>query len=327
MNEVESVRLGIIGTGGISQLHVKQLKEIKSARIIAVTDPNPDNRRRLIDKFNLEQISEFDHHQDMLETVLMDAVLICSPHTLHYQQVVDSIHHGCHVLIEKPMACSLEEAEQLIDLAKKANKILQVSYQRHFEPAFLYIREAISSGKIGKLTSITASLYQDWKHLTTGTWRQNPSLSGGGMLMDSGSHIVDVLLWTTGLKPLEVESKLEQHHTAVEQDSFTTIRFENNVVAGLNIVGNAPCWHETYVFCGENGAIFYDNGKIVLRPLGKEAIVPELHPQTTNSDKSFIDAILGVHEVKVRGEFAKEVVALTERIYKAAGYQPITSIK
>jgi predicted dehydrogenase len=327
VEEVESVRVGIIGTGGISHLHVQQLREIKNAQIVAVADPSQENRRQLIEKFNLEQIVEFNHHQDMLETIPMDAVIICSPHTLHYQQVVDSIHHGCHVLIEKPMACSLEEAEQLIDLAKKANKVLQVSYQRHFEPAFLYIREAISSGKIGKLTSITASLYQDWKHLTTGTWRQNPSLSGGGMLMDSGSHIVDVLLWTTGLKQLEVESNIEQHQTPVEQDSFTTIRFENNVVAGLNIVGNAPCWHETYVFCGENGAIFYDNGKIVLRPLGKEAIVPELPPQTTNSDKSFIDAILGVHEVKVRGEFAKEVVALTERIYKAAGYQHITSVK
>lgn len=323
---MESVRLGIIGTGGISHVHVQQLREINNAQIVAVADPNQEHRQHLIETFNLEQIAEFNHHLVMLETIPLDAVLICSPHTLHYQQVVDSIQHGCHVLIEKPMACSLEEAEKLIDMAKKENKVLQVSYQRHFEPAFLYIRQAISSGKIGNLTSITASLYQDWKYLTTGTWRQNPSLSGGGMLMDSGSHIVDVLLWTTGLKPLEVESKIEQHQTSVEQDSFTTIRFENNVVAGLNIVGNAPCWHETYVFCGESGAIFYDNGKIVHRPLGKEAIAPELPPQTTNSDKSFIDAILGVHDVKVPGEFAKEVVFLTERIYKAAGYQPITPL-
>ncbi|MDQ0971618.1 putative dehydrogenase [Neobacillus niacini] len=324
---MESVRVGIIGTGGISNVHVKQLMEINTAQIVAVADPSLENRKQLIGKFNLEQIVEFNDHQDMLETIPMDAVLICSPHTLHYQQVVDSIHHGCHVLIEKPMACSLDEAEQLIELAKKAKRVLQVSYQRHFEPSFLYIREALSNGTIGKLTSVTASLYQDWKHLTTGTWRQNPSLSGGGMLMDSGSHIVDVLLWTTGLKPLEVECKLEKHLTHVELDSFTTIRFENNVVAGLNIVGNAPCWHETYVFCGENGAIFYDNGKIVLRRLGNEAIIPELPPQTNNSDKSFIDAILGSTEVKVPGEFAKEVVALTEQIYRAAGYQAVTSEK
>ncbi|KKI90394.1 oxidoreductase [Bacillus sp. SA1-12] len=320
------IRLGIIGTGGISHLHVKQLGDIENADIVAVSDPNEKNRKTLIEKFNLKEVSEFDHHQDMLEVVPMDAVLICSPHTLHYQHVVDSINHDCHVLIEKPMACSLKEAEELIELASKANKLLQVSYQRHFEPAFLYIREAIANGKIGKLTSITASLYQDWKHLTKGTWRQIPSLSGGGMLMDSGSHIVDVLLWTTSLKALEVESKMELHQTPVEQDSFTAIRFENNVVAGLNIIGNAPCWHETYVFCGEDGAIFYDNGKITLKLLGQDAIEPELPQQTTNSDKSFIEAILGNQEVMVPGEFAKEVVTLTERIYQAAGYQPITTV-
>ncbi|UAL50581.1 MULTISPECIES: Gfo/Idh/MocA family protein [Metabacillus] len=324
---MESVKIGIVGTGGISHIHGKQLGELKNARIVAIADPNIGNRDTFIKSFNLDSIAQFDDHLDMLENIPMDAVLICSPHTLHYKQAMDAINHNCHVLIEKPMACSLEEAEHLIEIAKKANRVLQVSYQRHFEPAFLYIREAISSGTIGNLTSVTASLYQDWKHLTTGTWRQYPSLSGGGMLMDSGSHIVDVLLWTTGLKPIEVESKIEQHHTPVEQDSFTSIRFENNVVAGLNIVGNAPCWHETYVFCGENGAIFFDNGKIVLRLNGKEPVIPELPQQTTNSDKSFIDAILGHHNVMVPGDFAKEVVKLTERIYQSAGYKSITSIQ
>lgn len=74
--------------------------------------------------------------------------------------------------------------------------------------------------------------------------------------MDSGSHIIDVLLWTTGLSPLEVTTQMQQHDTPVELDSFTSIRFENDVIAGLNIVGYAPCWHETYVFCGDNGGIF-----------------------------------------------------------------------
>jgi predicted dehydrogenase len=322
---MEKVKIGIVGTGGISHLHVKQLEELENATIVAVADPNSQNREVLIKKFNLENIVQFDDHLAMLENIPIDAVVICSPHTLHFRQAVDAINNNCHVLIEKPMACSLEEAEHLIDIAKKADRVLQVSYQRHFEPAFLYIRDAISSGTIGKLTSVTASLYQEWKRITCGTWRQNPSLSGGGMLMDSGSHIIDVLLWTTGLKPIEVESKLEQHHTHVEQDSFTAIRFENNVVAGLNIVGNAPCWHETYVFCGENGGIFYDNGKIVLRLNGKEPSNPELPKQTTNSDKSFIDAILGHHDVMVPGDFAKEVVKLTERIYQAAGYKFFTT--
>lgn len=220
------------------------------------------------------------------------------------------------------MTCSSNEAKQLIETAEQSGKVLQVSYQRHFQPEFIYIRDAIAGGEIGKITSITASLYQQWWQGTSDSWRMDPKLSGGGFLMDSGSHIIDVLLWTTGLTPVEVKSQLSQQGAPVEIDTFTSIRFEEGAVAGLNLVGYSPSWHETYVFCGEDGAIFYDNDKIVLHRLGEAPIVPELPKQTTNQDKSFINAILGRHEVKVPGEFALKVVKLSEMVYEAAGYKP-----
>ncbi|MBS4202704.1 Gfo/Idh/MocA family protein [Lederbergia citrea] len=322
---MNKVRVGMIGTGGISHWHARQLKELDDVEICAISDPSPQNRENIISEYQLEGIRQFTDHKEMLESVDLDAVVICSPHTLHFQQAMDVLNSGCHVLIEKPMACSKDEAEQMIERAEKLGKVLQVSYQRHLQPEFLFIRDAIASGEIGKLTSVTASLYQEWGQGTAGTWRQIPSLSGGGMLMDSGSHIIDVLLWTTGLTPVEVTTQMQKHNSPVELDSFTSIRFENGVVAGLNIVGYAPCWHETYVFCGENGGIFYDNGKITIRRLGEEPITPQLPKQTTNQDKSFIDAILGKHEVKIPGQFAKEVVKLTEMIYQAAGYSPLES--
>ncbi|SDO43034.1 Predicted dehydrogenase [Paenibacillus sp. yr247] len=319
---MSTIRVGMIGTGGISQWHARQLLELKEVEIKAITDTSSENREKFATKFSLTGVKQFSEYQAMLEQVELDAVVICSPHTLHFQQATDVLNKGLHVLIEKPMTCSSEEAEQLIATAEKAGKVLQVSYQRHFQPEFLFIRDAIANGEIGKLTSITASLYQEWKQGTTGLWRQVPELSGGGMLMDSGSHIIDVLLWTTGLTPVEVKPSLHLQGAPVEIDSFTSIRFAEGAVAGLNVVGYAPCWHETYVFCGEEGGIFYDNGKITIRRLGEEPVVPELPKQTTNQDKSFIDAILGRHEVKVPGSFALKVVKFTEMIYQAAGYKP-----
>ncbi|MCY9664292.1 Gfo/Idh/MocA family oxidoreductase [Paenibacillus alginolyticus] len=319
---MSTIRVGMIGTGGISQWHARQLLELKEVEIKAITDTSSENREKFAAKFSLTGVKQFSEYQDMLDQVELDAVVICSPHTLHFQQATDVLNKGLHVLIEKPMTCSSEEAEQLITTAEKAGKVLQVSYQRHFQPEFLFIRDAIANGEIGKLTSITASLYQEWKQGTTGLWRQVPELSGGGMLMDSGSHIIDVLLWTTGLTPVEVKPSLHLQGAPVEIDSFTSIRFAEGAVAGLNVVGYAPCWHETYVFCGEEGGIFYDNGKITIRRLHEEPVVPELPKQTTNQDKSFIDAILGRHEVKVPGSFALKVVKFTEMIYQAAGYKP-----
>ncbi|MCQ6559300.1 Gfo/Idh/MocA family protein [Paenibacillus mendelii] len=322
---MSKIRVGMIGTGGISQWHARQLLELPEVVITAIADTSVETRNSFAEKFSLKDVKQFSDYTDMLDQVELDAVVICSPHTLHFQQATDVLEKGLHVLIEKPMTCSSAEAELLIRTAERVGKIVQVSYQRHFQPEFIYIRDAIAKGEIGKLTSITASLYQEWKQGTPGTWRQNPSLSGGGFLMDSGSHIIDVLLWTTGLTPVEVKPQLHMHGSPVEIDTFTSIRFAEGAVAGLNLVGYAPCWHETYVFCGEDGAIFYDNGKITLRRLGQEAIVPELPKSTTNQDKSFIDAILGRHEVLVSGEFAYKVVKFSEMVYQAAGYVPVAA--
>jgi predicted dehydrogenase len=319
---MSKVRVGMIGTGGIAGWHARQLLELPEAQIAALADISAANRSAFADKYGLRDVAHFDRYEDMLEQAELDAVVICSPHTLHFRQAFDALDKGLHVLIEKPMTCSSAEAEALIRKADEAGKVLQVSYQRHFQPQFLYIKDTIASGGIGRLTSVTASLYQDWRQLASGTWRQDPALSGGGFLMDSGSHIIDVLLWTTGLTPVDVKPQLQKHGAPVELDTFTSIRFAEGVLAGLNLVGYAPCWHETFVFCGEDGAIFYDNGKISLRRHKQEPIVPELPEPTTNQDKSFVDAILGRHEVLVPGEFALKVVKLSEMIYQAAGYSP-----
>ncbi|WP_299088772.1 Gfo/Idh/MocA family oxidoreductase [uncultured Metabacillus sp.] len=326
---MSKIRVGFIGTGGIAHLHAGQLLELEEVEIKAITDVNVQARERFVTKFGLQDIQQFSEYRDMLEDATLDAVVICSPHTLHFQQATDVLNEGLHVLIEKPMTCSSTEAKQLIETAEQSGKVMQVSYQRHFQPEFIYIRDVIAKGEIGKLTSITASLYQQWwrGQGQNISWRQVPNLSGGGFLMDSGSHIIDVLLWTTGLTPIEVYSQLSNQGAPVEIDTFTSIRFEEGVVAGLNLIGRAPTWHETYVFCGENGGIFYDNGKITLHRSGHEPIVPELPEQTTNQDKSFIDAILGRHEVKVPGEFALKVVKFSEMVYEAAGYNPYTTMK
>ncbi|GGH79290.1 putative dehydrogenase [Pullulanibacillus pueri] len=325
---MNTIKVGFIGTGGMAQVHAGQLMALEEAEIVAIADVSEEARERFISKFGLLKAEEFSEYEEMLEKVALDAVVICSPHTLHFQQATDVLNKGLHVLIEKPMTCSSEEAEQLIATAKASGKVMQVSYQRHFQPEFIYIREAIASGLIGKVTSITASLYQQWwrgeKRTKTFSWRQQPELSGGGFLMDSGSHIIDVLLWTSGLTPVEVKPQLSQQGAPVEIDTFTSIRFAEGAVAGLNLVGYAPIWHETYAFCGEDGGIFFENDKITVYRAGQEPITPELPKPTTNQDKSFIDAILGRHEVMVPGEFALKVVKFSEMVYEAANYSPKT---
>jgi predicted dehydrogenase len=319
------IKVGVIGTGGMSRVHGRQLKAIESVTIEAIADPSDVQRERFANEFDVELAHCFSDYQLMLQETELDAVVICSPHTLHFQQAKDAMLLGLHVLLEKPMVCSTEQCKELIQLANDQNVILQVSYQRHFQPDFIYIRDCVQSGVLGKLTSVNASLYQDWHTLTEKTWRQNPALSGGGMLMDSGSHIIDVLLWVTGQEPVELYANIEKRGYPVEINSMTTLRFSEGLIASLNIIGDSPRWHETYVFCGEKGAIFYDNGKVTLHLIGDEPQSVQLPDPATNQDKSFIDAILGVSLEYVRGDYALKVIELTERIYAFAEYNPITN--
>ncbi|MBD2861215.1 Gfo/Idh/MocA family protein [Paenibacillus oceani] len=318
------IRVGIIGCGNIAHSHVLRMSRLEEVRIVALADPGAGSRAFLKEKFGLDQVQEFDSHTDMLNDTELDAVVICSPHTLHYGHIRDSLSAGKHVLVEKPMTCSSAEAERLIALSESCGKVLQVSFQRHFLPPFLYIRSAIQDGTIGKLTSVQAALYQNWKKSQEGTWRQNPALSGGGMLMDSGSHIIDVLLWTTNLTPQSVTVQLECYGSPVEVDTLTSIRYDQGVIGTMTIIGYAPLQKlkETYAFIGESGGIFYDNGVITLHRYGEDPVQPRLPEAETDPDSSFVDAILGRREVMVSGEYALKVVKFTEAIYEAAGYEP-----
>lgn len=319
------VRIGLIGTGNIAHTHAKRLENVSEAKIVALSDPSEQSREAIKKRFGWDEIAQFNTHLEMLENVDIDAVIICSPHTLHFRHASDALAAGKHVLVEKPLTCTSAAAEKLIQQASKSGKVLQVSFQRHSMPAFIYIRSAIESGMIGKLTSVNATLYQDWKDNQAGTWRQNAKLSGGGMLMDSGSHIIDVLLWTTGLTPEHVQAQLHNQGSPVEVDTLTTIRFQEGAIGCLNIIGKAPSkfFYETYSFIGETGGIFYDQGKIKVIRNGETPFEPELPAEGTDPDHSFIDAVLGRSEVSVTGEYAVKVLELTEAIYKATNYKPL----
>ncbi|WP_191561488.1 Gfo/Idh/MocA family protein [Metabacillus idriensis] len=313
---MNKIRIGFIGSGGIAHYHASHLRELENVLIAAIADPNPESRHSFIQTQDVEAL-EFDDFEEMLNHSELDGVIICSPHTLHYQHAKTALLKGCHVLLEKPMVCSVEEAEELIALSKEKKCVLQISYQRHYQPEFIHIKKLIEENQIGILTSVNASLYQDWIYLSAGTWRQKPALSGGGMLFDSGSHILDAILWITGLTPIESKSFIHQRGTEVDIDSFTTVKYTQNVMGTITIAGMSPCWHETYSFIGDKGAIFYENGQVSLVRNGEAPVNQSIEVADNNTDKSFIDAILGIKEVEVPGEFAIRVLKFTKEIYEA----------
>ncbi len=221
----------------------------------------------------------------------MDAVEIATPHTLHVEQALDAIGAQKHVLLEKPMVCKVEEAHTLLGRLEGYPRVFALAYQRHAQGPFLHMKQEIASGALGAVTYISALQCQGWKKGTAGSWRQDLALSGGGQINDSGSHLLDILLWVTGLTVAEVSAFMDNMGTPVDINSALAMRFTSGAQGTISVVGDAPTWHEDITIWCERGVFFYRNGKLEFcdaegkrKPLEKEEPAaghehrPELHP-------------------------------------------------
>jgi len=312
------VRIGFIGCGGISNGHADRLLRNPDAEIVALNDIDPGRIKAFRERHpETEGCPTFTDYRDMLDSVEMDAVEIHTPHTLHFEQAMKALERGLHVLVEKPMVCSSDHAKELISKAEETGRVLLVSYQRHYQPQFMYIKEMIDSGRLGEIQFISALQCQGWKRATSGTWRQDPSLSGGGQVNDSGSHLIDIILWTTGLSPSEVSAFVDNLGTPVDINSAISLKFSNGAQGNISIVGDAPCWWEDITFWGSEGAIFYRNGRLVYVAHGRKPSEPKRFPPGSDPDTNFVNAILGREEVRSPGICGLRVIELTESIWEA----------
>ena len=221
------VRIGIIGAGGMARAHMRQLFQIPGVSITALCDTNP----AAFEKAKAQHPEQFEtvfttaDYAELLARDDVDAVIIATPHTLHTEHGMAAIEAGKHTLIEKPMVCSVPDAHTILERLKSFDKIFALAYQRHAQGPFRYMQQQISSGEMGAVTFISALQCQGWKKGTAGSWRQDLGLSGGGQINDSGSHLLDILLWVTGLTVAEVAAFMDNMGTPVDINSALAFRF------------------------------------------------------------------------------------------------------
>ena len=316
------IRVGFIGCGGNASGHVGQVLQIPEAEVAALCDPSRESLDRALERNEgARHAPTFADHREMLAEVELDAVEISTPHTLHFQQIMDSLDKGCHVLTEKPMVCTVDHAHQVIRRAREVERVLMVSYQRHLEPVYRFVRNQIRAGDLGEVQFVSGLQDQGWYRAQQGQWRQDPVLSGGGQLNDSGSHLLDVVLWMTGLAVEEVQAWMDNFDTEVDINSAMTIRFRGGALGTLSVVGNAPTggiWEDITIW-GSKAAVYIRNGRLTWKRAGHgDAWEPAGLPGAGSPDRNFLDAILGRDEVQVPPECGLRVIELTEAAWESA---------
>ncbi len=323
----KKLKIGFVGAGGISTGHYQRLMATGRAAITAITEPEEASLGRFHKNCpGTEHLPVYRDYKDMLKREPLDGVVILSPHTVHYAQITDALDRGLHVLTEKPMVCTIRHAEALIRKAEKAGRVLMISYQRHYDPMFRYMRAQIEKGAIGEVQFVQAVLSQEWLRITRNTWRQDPHLSGGGQLNDSGSHLVDILMWVTGMKVKEVCAFQVNFDTEIDINSALAMRFENGALGSLSIIGNAPGWYEDHTIVGGKGAFYLRQGAGLIQQdaLGRQVRV-KIPKYDKNPDSNFLDAIQGKANPETPAICGLRVIEVTEAAWKSAakGGRPV----
>lgn len=200
----KKLRIGIIGTGGIANAHVDKYLKLPNVEIVAGADIVPGKARAFLDRHGLTDAKAFDNHKDLLEMDL-DGVSVCTYNTQHAPCVIDALEKGVHVLCEKPMSVTLEEAVEMRKAELKSGKILTIGFQPRYGENMKMIKDIVQGGELGKVYYVQTGGGR--RRGIPGRTFIEKKTAGVGVLADIGCYGLDMALNTIGYpKPLTVSA-------------------------------------------------------------------------------------------------------------------------
>lgn len=233
------VNWGVIGCGGIARRRmIPAASHFRSSRIVAVMDSVPD----VTDDVARESSARPLHSvEEVLSDPEVQAVYIATPVFHHHDQVIAAARSGKHILVEKPLALSVEQGREMVDACRAAGVTLAEGYMMKFHSLHQKAREMVRNGDIGNVVFARAQL-SCWYPDIPGAWRQDPAKGGGGALMDMATHLYDLMEYIIGSRIAEVSAFTGTltFHYPVEDSSTTLVRFENGAHGVADAFFNVP---------------------------------------------------------------------------------------
>ncbi|MDQ3695507.1 MAG: Gfo/Idh/MocA family oxidoreductase, partial [Chloroflexota bacterium] len=231
-----SVRTGIIGCGGIAVQHAAALASLPESTFTACCDVDEARARALAEQFGVPHV--FTDLDELLRSGTVDALCVCTPHPSHAAIVIAAARAGVHVLVEKPIAVELAEADAMVEAAERGGITFGGIFQRRFWPAAQRIRAAIDDGKLGRLTlaECQVRIWRPRDYFARDAWRGKWATEGGGALMNQGIHAIDLMQWFMG-PVTEIYGKYAtlQHadYIDVEDTVVATVAFANGALGTI----------------------------------------------------------------------------------------------
>jgi len=229
---MEKTRVAVTGLGGIAQIaHLPILVKMENVIITAVCDVDKPKAKSIAQKYNVKKF--YSDYALMLKETEADCIIITSPTSLHREHSIMALEAGFNVLVEKPLARTFSEANDIVEAAKKSKKKLMVGMNNRFRPDIMMQESFISAKELGEIFYIKAGFLK--RRSTVETWAVKKEESGGGVFMDLGIVLVDVVLWLMKFPKIKGITAVNYYHAfrTVEDSSFVMMRFVNNATVTL----------------------------------------------------------------------------------------------
>lgn len=230
------VKVAIIGTGAISDVHIQAYRAFSDrCQIVAMVNDEVDRAQAKAKQYNLD-VPIYATWQQLLESQIVDLASICLPPFVHAPATIDLLKAGSHVLLEKPMAPSLEDCDTMLAAAEKSNRLLSVVAQNRYKTPMMKLKSVLDAGWIGKMIHAQVDSYW-WRgrNYYDMWWRGTWEKEGGGCTLNHAVHHIDLFQWMMGM-PSEVRAvvtNLNHTNSEVEDFSTTVFRFEDGRLGQL----------------------------------------------------------------------------------------------
>jgi len=339
-SNMEKIRLGMIGCGGIARgAHIPNYQKLTNeVDIVACADIDESIAKSVSERFGIPRYYK-DYHE-MLESEQLDAVDVCTPNGVHKDPTVAALNAGVDVLVEKPIARTAAEGWEMVNAARKNNKLLIVGFQNRFNPAANVMRDFFDSGDLGEVYYGRSWALRRRGIPGYGVFVRK-EIQGGGPLVDIGVHILDLTLYVLGFprartaygvtytkfgkrKDQAERGKWKVEDYSIEDMALGLIRFENGLTLSVEASWASNISREIF-----NTTLMGDKGGAVLDPLEiyleKGGVQLDVKPNyntridsTFEKIKKFVDSVRERKELYAPGIEAVKVQAILDAIYESA---------
>lgn len=324
------IRTGFIGAGGIAHMHARDLlAQPETFRLTAVADPREEAAAAFARSYGAETV--YTDYRRLLDRKDIDAVLVAVPHDLHEEVCTAAFAAGKHVLLEKPVARTLEETDRIAQAAKASGKVLLVGHNERYIPANRKIKQLVDSGVLGRIFAAKTDHFQNFNPPAASWWRDADAV-GGGCVIGSGIHRLDLLLWYLGdAQEVFAHEEYVPRRLSAEALCNASIRFQNQAVASFFCnwgIYEYPYYESMDVY-GEKGTIRCDGQNprkflMALEDKGGKLFEVEAEP-CPSQWQHFAACILDGEPPLVGIEEARRALALVKAIDASARqHQPVS---